>query len=274
MRPKIIGVVALVLGFSVNIGNAQVYQPQLYQPTPAPRVTAANADWQIRGNPIFYAGDFYYPTGPNVFFDGNVMKRSGQFQGAPLYVDATLEPYSVVYVPIGRNLMRPYERRRAGPLAGTVGSRTPSFPIERDVEVSAASGATGIPPASGELGRQAVFERTEPVGTTGPAVALWTPPVLPDTPLADLVPVGARGRGSNTRRLTSRDVERPITVIWLEFNGSRYDSAGFAVPYEPGQFTKIGDNRGFPVYQKRGDASSEIYIPSVEDGPLARYRRR
>jgi hypothetical protein len=270
MRPRIIGVVVLALGLSGNTGIAQVYQPQLYQPTPPPRVTAANADWQIRGNPIFYAGDFYYPAGPNVFFDGNVMKRAGESQGVPLYVDATLEPYSVVYVPIGRNLMRPYERRRSGPLAGTVGSRTPSFPIERDVEVSA---STGVITPLNAAEREALSESPQAVGTIESAVAP-TSQVFLETPLASLVPSGVQGSRATIRRLTSSDVQRPILDIWLELNGSRYYNDGFAVPYEATQFTRTGDYRGFPVYQKRGASNLEIYIPSVEGGPLGRYQRR
>ena len=35
--------------------------------------------------------------------------------------------------------MRPYERRREGELAGTVGSRPPSFPIQRDGDLSVRS---------------------------------------------------------------------------------------------------------------------------------------
>jgi hypothetical protein len=88
-------------------GNAQVY----HFTTPPPAVTAASADWQIGGEPIFYAGGFYYPAGPDVFFDGNVMVRTGVYRSIPLYEDRTLQPYSVVFVPVGRGIMRPYERR-------------------------------------------------------------------------------------------------------------------------------------------------------------------
>src|SRR5205823_5756894 len=108
------------------------------------QVTAANASWQLAGQPIFYAGAFYYPTGPTVYFEGFVMVRTGVFEGVPLYADTTLEPFSVIYVPIGGNVMRPYEKPRTGPLTGTVGSRTPSFPIGRDGELSAAARTTGI----------------------------------------------------------------------------------------------------------------------------------
>ncbi len=98
------------------------------RPTDPPIVTAENDSWYRRGEPVIFEGEFYYPAGPDVFFNGNVMFRSGHYNGVPLYADATIEPYSVVLVPVGRNLMRPYERLRSGDLAGTTGSRAPSFP--------------------------------------------------------------------------------------------------------------------------------------------------
>ena len=61
-------------------------------------------------------------------FDGKVMAPVGVYQRVPVYADVTLEPYSVVYVPVARNQLRVYERRRDGELAATTGSRTPSFP--------------------------------------------------------------------------------------------------------------------------------------------------
>ena len=62
--------IALVVCVGANMGTAQVTQLT----TPPPQVSVAAADWQVGGEPIFYSGDFYYSTGPNVFFDGNVMK--------------------------------------------------------------------------------------------------------------------------------------------------------------------------------------------------------
>ena len=61
-----------------RVGTAQVYRFA----TPPPLVTAANAPWQRSGQPIFYAGSYYYPAGATVFFDGNVMTRTGIFEGA------------------------------------------------------------------------------------------------------------------------------------------------------------------------------------------------
>ena len=114
MRSIIPGVFLSMALLMPNMGTAQVFS----LPTPSPEVTAANADWQIRGEPIFHAGSFYYPAGPTVFFDGKIMVRTGVYNGVPLYADTTLEPYSIVFVPIGRErhaaLRAPPGRRARG----------------------------------------------------------------------------------------------------------------------------------------------------------------
>ncbi len=80
-------------------------------PTPRPIVTATNDEWFMLRLPIQFGGELYYPAGPDVFFDEDVMVRTGHHDGVPLYVDATLEAYSVIFVPMERGLMRPYKRR-------------------------------------------------------------------------------------------------------------------------------------------------------------------
>jgi hypothetical protein len=124
---------AFVRGFFISVavlfpisGNAQVYQFR----SPAPEVTAAGAVWQVNSVPIVVDGLIYYPTRAFRMFDGQVMAQIGLFEGVPVYADATIEPGSIVYVPIGRDRMREYERRRDRELAGTTGSRAPSFPVE------------------------------------------------------------------------------------------------------------------------------------------------
>jgi hypothetical protein len=133
--------------------------------------TAESEDWYRRGEPIFVADTFYYPAGPEVFFDGNVMVRIAAYGRVPLYADVTVEPYSVVLVPIAGNRMKPYERRRAGDLAGTVGSRTPSFPVQRDSEVrSLEPGGIPFDVAYGPF----------PLPRPAPPAVRWTqPPVSP-----------------------------------------------------------------------------------------------
>jgi hypothetical protein len=272
---------ALVLGLSAfgTVGNAQVYQ----QETPAPAVTAARALWQVKGDPLFYAGSFYYPAGATVFFDGRVMVRTGQFNGVPLYADVTLEPYSIVYVPVGGRLMRPYERRREGELAGTTGSRTPSFPIQRDVELSAASGGVGLitPAVSGlepEYREEQRYGRmpTAAVGRAEPLPAP-EPPFAPTS--VEMIGPGVRPGTGQTRAYGNGSVaaSQPATGetgVWIDYQGARWFSAGTAVPYDAGRFESAGDYRGFPVYRERGAAAARIYVTVVHDGPIAPFERR
>src|SRR5688500_15108768 len=121
---------ALMWCVAVTSVSAQV----LDRPTPRPTRTAVNESWYVDREPIFVAGDYYYPAGASVFFDADTMVLTGFYASTPLYWDSTYEPHSVVFVPIGRGLMQPYERRRAGDVVGTSGSRPPSFPVQKDAE--------------------------------------------------------------------------------------------------------------------------------------------
>jgi hypothetical protein len=242
-----------------NVAKAQVYQ----LPTPPPQVTAANTAWQLRGDPVFYAGSFYYPAGPSVFFDGFVMVRSGTYEGVPMYVDSTESPYSRVYVPIGGAVMRPYERRREGELAGTVGSRTPSFPIQRDTELSRAAGATGLttPPQTG-VQPEVIPEAGRAVGTGGTVVPRAT------------AAVPSVERPGHTVILGPAGLPRSNNGIWIPYAGARWYSAGAAVTYSEDRFVTVGEYHGFPVYRDKNGRRDVIYIPSVEGGPLAPFARR
>ena len=257
MRHAILGWTLSVAVLIPTLGTAQVY----VQPTAYPRVTAANAVWQVSGAPIFHAGAYYYPTGPTVFFDGNVMMRTGTYQGVALYEDATITPYTIVYVPIGGSVVRPYERRREGELAGTIGSRTPSFPIQRDGEVSVAegTGTTGLIVPSRNQGEPLVIPETVAIGTRGSLVAS-------DLPEPVAVPT--------VQRVALRGRVPSILQVWVPFNGTRWYSAGTAQPYSPDRFAKIGEYHGFPVYRAKATGNDVIYIPSVEGGAVAPYKKK
>ena len=86
------------------------------RPTPAPLVTAEREAWYLKGDPISYGGQLYYPAGAQVYFNGNEMVQSGSFAGVPLFVRTTIEPGSLIYVPVGGGLLQPYERLRSGDL--------------------------------------------------------------------------------------------------------------------------------------------------------------
>jgi hypothetical protein len=254
------GVLSVAVLFP-SLGTAQVFS----RPSTYPAVTAQYAAWQLRGDPVFHAGAFYYPTGPTVFFDGNVMARTGTYEGTPIYEDGTIAPFTVVYVPIGGNVVRPYERPREGELAGTTGSRAPSFPVQPG-------------PAALEYGRAIIGFETAPVD--------GFVPVIPEDP-RPVSSVGAVGSsGSITSVAPSRPVDTAsrtvrmdrtpaptILVMWVPYNGARWESAGSAVAFTPDRFIRIGELGGFPVYRERNGRTDTIFIPSVEDGPVAPYRR-
>ena len=246
----------LVMGLEVTAGAQSAMQP-----TPPPAVTAEHLDWYQSGEPIAYGGNVYHPSGPVIHFNRNEMVPTGSFDRVPVYERTTREPGSVIYVPLAGGLMRPYERRRSGELAGTVGSTTPSFPVAlpsaEDIRgrydgpvqtpADAALSVTPPPPAS-TAPRAASTER--PVGTAG------------------LRPV-PRGRRIDTGR------EAGLNDVYVQFRGERWVAAGPAVEFDRGRFDTIGEYHGFPVYRERG-RRGVIFVPHVRGstGLLTPYRQR
>jgi hypothetical protein len=216
-----------------------------WQPTPAPVVTAENTSWYQSGEPIDWNSARYYPAGVVQFFNGNQMVRSGSFRGVPLYVDATLEPNSIVFIPLAGGRMQPYERPRTGELAGTTGSRMPSLPPGVGEE------ATPV-----ELGALLAADSSRPVslptavGTSGRVIA--TPSAI--------------GPMTTLKRPTG------VNAIWVNFDGRRWFSGGKAIDYDAASLTQVGTYRGWSVYRRNGDGST-IYIPTTP-GKLSPYKTR
>jgi hypothetical protein len=221
------------------------------QPAPAPVVTAETTSWYRSGEPIEWNSARYYPAGVIQFFNGNQMVRSGTFRGIPLYVDAGLEPNSIVFVPLSGGRMQPYERPRTGELAGTTGSRMPSLPPgageeATPVQLAALLAADSQRPST-LLGAGAIPQPIA-VGTSGRTLAA---PARPETTLQP--PTG-------------------LNAIWIRFDGRRWISAGKAIDYDAPTLTQIGTYRGWSVYIRNGDRSI-IYIPATP-GRLAAYKAR
>ena len=244
----------LVVLLAASAAGAQVTS----RPTDPPLVTAANESWYQLREPVQYAGELYHPAGAAVFFNGNTMVRTGHYNGVPLYADATVEPYSIVLVPIGRGLLQPYERPRRGDLAGTTGSRAPSFPVQvRPTATSppmAAVPPTRAPTPTGAIGvftpePQVGAPVRETVGTSGIAVV----PAPRTAPLVSLL------------RPTSND------GVWIQYQGEKYVSAGPAVPFDAAQFRHVGEHGAYPVFT-RGAQQDMIYLPTSRAGVVAPYR--
>jgi hypothetical protein len=230
---------------------------------PPPSATAESESWYRLGEPIAFADSLYYRAGATVFFNGDTMVRTGYYNGVPLYADTTLEPYSVILVPIGNGLMQPYERRRTGDLAGTTGSRTPSFPVEPATgtapSLQAPSAPTALPvpiesaaPASPPIAVSSLGE-----GTTTAAATTFTPLTTPAR--ATEIATAVRPRSNEG--------------IWIRYDGQQWVSAGQAVAFDASRFVRVGAYAGFPVYQQRRAARDTIYVPS-RAGLVAPYRKK
>lgn len=247
MRASTLGVVLFVAVLFPTVGKAQVYQFR----TPPPEVTAATAAWQVSGEPILVQGIRNYPTREYRMFDGQVMAQIGVYQGVPVYADTTLEPYSVVYVPVGTQRVRAYERLRDRELAGTTGSRVPAFPV--------VSPSAPVP-----------VERI--VGTAGPTDMI-VPTAVGTSGIAAVAP--DRARPTRTRiEMIPHPSPGASEGVWVQFNGARWYAAGAAVPFTPDRFVPVGAYRGFPVYRDSSSGDERIWVSVVADGPLAPYVRK
>ena len=249
-----------------------------WQPTQPPLVTAENETWYRAGDAIEWNGEFYLPAGAPEAFNRYQMVRAGSYRGIPLYTDATLEPNSIVFVPIAGGRMQPYERPRTGMLAGSVGSRTPSFPVPPATEPVAALGVT----AEGYVAQAPApptFARAYDVGES-----------VERQPLSPAVPVLAgrigsvsaqepQGRATGTSGHITTVSNGPATAVrpkginsaWLDYNGRQWISAGKAMNLDEA-FTRAGTYKGSPVYQRRGDTLT-IYIPTL-GGLVAPFKPR
>ena len=247
MRGFVLRLFMIMAVFVPIVGSAQVGS---IQPTPLPQISAASAPWFLRGEPIFFAGNLYYPTGPSVYFDGYAMTQSITYQGVPLYNDLSREPYSVVLVPIGGNLMRPYVRRAETGVSGTIGFLPPQSRATRPGDVTAAVGTT--PVVALAVGDTQVPSAARPVGTGGTIV-----PAQPTRVRVGTIP----------------EARTNLQGVWIEFDGARWYHNGAVTSYNPDRFLPVGSYRGFPVYKDKTDASDTIYVSVVQDGPLAPYSK-
>ena len=193
---------------------------------------------QLTEEPVLVNGLYFYPTREFRIFDANVMTQVASSQPSPIYIDATLAPNTVVYVPAGGKTMRAY---RVG-------------------EPGAAPTATAPVGTSGTSGSS-----VPPVAATGSNV------------VASQSATAARTSASQVRTLTAQTTLRPDgnKGIWIEYEGARYYADGAAAVYSADRFTKIGEHRGFPVYRAADDSNANrIWLTSSLGGPVAPFIRK
>jgi hypothetical protein len=246
---------ALPFAFAVLLSGS-AYAQATWQPSMPPLVTAESTTWFQAAEPILWNGDYYYQAGAVQGFNPYQMVRSGSFRGIPLYTDATLEPYSIVFVPLNGARMQPYERRRTGALAGTTGSRAPSLPTD--------IGAEGLAPA-------AIQQAQGP-----PDFARAYDLAAVDEPAAARIPAVPASVGTSGRVTPVTTVLPPtgLNAIWVEFEGQRWFASGKSIAYDAARLNQVGSYYGWTVYALKGDKSTgTIYIPVIP-GRLAPYTRK
>lgn len=227
---------ALVFTALSSTATAQV----VMRAEPAPVRVAGETSWYRAGEPVLHQGELFYPGGAQAFFQKDVMVLVGEFRGVPLYADPTLETGSIIYIPVEGALMQPYERLRTGDLAGTSGSRLPSYPAATSSELAVlpqavTSSGARVPP--------------EPIGDLAPAAETALADAPPAAPAN--VEVIAPDRPGATRG----------TGIWIEWNGAAWNAAGPATRIGP-QMTRIGTYDGRAVFS--GPDARTIWIETAQ----------
>ena len=249
---------ALPFVFAVLLSSSALAQAT-WQPSAPPLVTAENTTWFQAGDPILWNGDYYYPAGAVQGFNQYQMVRSGSYRGIPLYTDTTLEPYSIVFVPLNGGRLQPYERRRSGALAGTTGSRAPSLPTDIGAEGIAVSviQAQG-PPDFARAYDVAPIDESAPIPASRPTA----------------VATSGRAQPAPARPVTTILPPTGLNAIWIEFDGQRWFASGQSIPYDAARLNEVGSYYGWTVYARKGDAGAKtIYVPSIP-GRLAPYTRK
>jgi hypothetical protein len=268
-------VLALVLLLVATPAFAQMQS----RPTDAPVVNAAGEAWYQLREPLEIGGDLYYRAGATVFFNGNVMVRTGHYNGVPLYVDATVDSNSIVLLPIGRGQMQPYERPRRGGLSGSAGNRLSAFPIRLLGEstvtltgVSAMTGMTAVAPTRLPYSMGAIATFT-PEPMMFPAIA---PPPLVYLPIAGTAIAAPPGVVESAPPFLAKIIISPTRAqnndgVWFQFDNQRWVVGGRAEA-RTADLQQVGTHAGFAVLRRAG-ADDVIYLPT-RDGLVAPYRRK
>lgn len=250
------------------------------QTTPAPTVTAESETWYLSGEPILHDGIVYYPRGAAVFFDRREFVRSGFYRGIPLYTRTTIEPSSMVFVPLAGGVMQPYERPRTGELVGTVGSLSPTLPTPVATDERRYRGmAQAAGPPTSLPGPVDIEGTPRPTGTPEPVIDQAPRPVGTSGEAAAPRAAGTSGRVvvmPRPRPLITAARPTGANGMSVEFENTRWFSSGAPVEFDAAAFKQIGTYHGFPVYARTGSDDGAIYIPTATNvrGLLARYTRR
>jgi hypothetical protein len=137
--------------------------------------------------------------------------------------------------------VRPYERRRNGDLAGTVGSTAPQFPVS--LSPDPAPIAPGVVQTSSDGAR--------PVATIGvPAVDMEARPPRATSGSTGLLL--SQLPAVRPPRFTTAARPSGIEALFVEYEGERWFSAGRAIELASARLSRVGEYHGYDVYAEPG----------------------
>lgn len=247
--------VGLTIGLLVSASSARAQVgPCTVEPISLTTFTAASGRYQR--------------AGAVVPLDRQRMVQVGRRGDVPIYTDTTVEPWSQLLIPVARGWLQPYERRREGELAGTSGSRLPSFPVALARDDRAGADATDrivlmapAPPERSSAGLSGSVDCARvaheqdsgsPAADHGLVEDASTPPQSALVVIPLTAPAGNRG-------------------IWVPFEGDIWRAEGAARAQSGLALTPAG-RLGTRTVFRLPDQPDAIYLP-LRDGTVTRFTR-
>jgi hypothetical protein len=104
-----------------------------------------------------------------------------------------------------------------------------------------------------------------------PSAHVSEPAATPLTSFADVMNAVDSAPATRAVASTARTSQPRTRGVLVQYAGRAWISDGAAVPFQEGEFERVGESAGFPIYQRRGTKDSEIFVPTVR-GMVAPFR--
>ena len=104
-----------------------------------------------------------------------------------------------------------------------------------------------------------------------PTAHMSEPAVAPLTSFADVMNAVDSAPAARSVASAARTSQPRTRGVLIQYAGRAWISDGAAVPFQEGEFERVGESAGFPIYQRRGSKDGEIFVPTVR-GMVAPFR--
>ena len=188
---------------------------------------------------------------------------------APVYGQTPAYPYSYPY---GLDPFRPTDAALLRQYGGVLVSQTPLLELAR-LDPFRPTDAALLRDLGGAMPLWGVWY--PPVPSFGPLMPLAGAPGMAG-PVNVVVVADGQARASAAGSASSSPRPMPYKLVtarrpptndgaWISYAGERWVSAGPAVAFSEGAFTRVGDYRGFDVFRRNDTYGDVIYLPVREN---------